>query len=237
MGERASNYLHAFDGRSLDWSVALGAGFASAPKRMVSVFREASRDELLRIAREGLTVTPAEARHPEIRQEMELLDKHRPAHLVKKGVSRSGAIFAVPTSETPRLPFRKEYFILELKIEPTEAYVADMDFVNLLAPFMSGFSGVQGSGLDRYRGAFVKYWDTLISFNDFRKHYRRVETGDGGHWLRARGAPAKLPRSFIAPEVLVTSPVVHQKHVRIVRHEHVHDHDAYYDDDEYDEGY
>lgn len=232
MGERAHNYLHAFDGRSLNWSAALGAGFASAPKRLVSVYREASRDELLRIAREGLTVMPPEARHPEIRQEMELLDRHRPAHFVKKGVSRIGAIFAVPTSETPRLPFRKEYFILEMKIEPGEAYVGDMDFVNCLIPFMGG----SVAGLERFRGAFVKYWDSVIPFRSFRRHYRSVDTGDGPHWLLAKGAPRSLPRSFVAPEVLVMSPVVDQRHVRIVRHE-LGTASDYDDDQRYDDSY
>lgn len=236
MGERAYNYLHAFDGRTLDWSAALGAGFAAAPKRLVSVYREASRDELLRITREGLTATPPEARHPEIRQEMELLDRHRPERFVKKGVSRMNAIGAVPTAETPRLPFRKEFFILEMKIEPTEAYVGDMDVVNVMIPYMGGFSGATGASLDRYRGAFAKYWESVIPFAAFRKHYRRVETGDGAHWLRSRTAPKALPRSYVSPEVLVTSPVVSQRHVRIVRHERNHDHfDDGYDD--YDEGY
>jgi hypothetical protein len=230
MGERAHNYLHAFDGRSLNWSAALGMGFASAPKRLVSVFREASRDELLRIAREGLTATPPEVRHPEVRHEMELLDQHRPEQLVKRGVSRLGAIFAVPTAETPRLPFRKEYFVLEMKIEPKEAYVGDMDFVNCLIPFMGG----SVAGLDRFRGAFVKYWDSVIPFSAFRKHYRRVETGDGSHWLAARSAPKTLPRSFVAPEVLVMSPVVDQRHLRIVRHETAGA-DRFYEEEQADE--
>lgn len=237
MGERAQNYLHAFDGRSLDWSAALGTGFASAHKRLVSVYREASRDELLRIAREGLTATPPEVRHPEVRHEMELLDRHRPEALVKKGVSRLSAIFAVPTSDTPRLPFRKEFFILEMKIDPKEAYVGDMDFVNCLIPIMGG----SVTGLDRFRGAFIKYWDSVISFSDFRKHYRRVDTGDGSHWLALRTAPKSLPRSFVAPEVLVMSPVVDRRHVRVLRHERMADfHDDGYGDapyDGYDAGY
>lgn len=230
MGERAREFFHAFDGRTLDWRVALGAGFALAPKTHVSVYREASRDELHRIAREGLSVPPPEFRHPEMRAEMELLDKHRPAHITKRGVSRLNAIYAVPTPETPRLSFRKEYFVLEMKVDPAESYVGDMDFITALIPFI----GASRTGLDKYGGAFAKYWDSVISLKDFAKHYKRVGTGDGDHWLLKPGAPKKLPGSYFSPEVLVMSPIISQRHMRVVSHEQASEAD---EDDEHYEGY
>jgi hypothetical protein len=222
MGERAPIIMRAFDGRAVDWTAMLGAGFHSAPKGHVSVFRESSREELLRIAREGLSVPPPEIRHPEMRQEMELLDRHRPAEFVEQGISRLNAIYAVPTSETPRLPFRKEYFILEMKVDPNEAFVGDMDFVTCLIPFI----GAHRASLDKYGGAFTKYWESVISLKDFFKHYKRVETGDGTHWVAKPGAPKRFLKTYFAPEIMVMTPLISQRHMRIVRRE-----DATYDDD------
>ena len=223
MGERVRGFLHAFDGRTLDWHVALGAGFASAPKGHVSVYREASREELHRIAQEGIAVPPPELRHPDMRAEMELLDRHRPAHILRKGISRLSAIYAVPTQETPRLPFRKEFFVLEMKVDPKESFVGDMDFITCLIPFI----GASRTGLDKYAGAFTKYWDSVIPLKDFHKHYRRVPTGDGDHWIAKPGAPKRLPSSYFAPEILVMSPLISQRDVRVVGHEqadaHTHD--------------
>jgi hypothetical protein len=119
-----------------------------------------------------------------------------------------------------------------MKIDPSEAFVADMDVVNAMIPYFGGAD----AGLDRYRGAITRYWDSVIPLAAFRKHYRQVATGDGTHWLAAKTAPKALPRSYVSPEVLVTSPVVDRRHVRIVRHER--NQDAYDDHDHgYDEGY
>lgn len=219
MGERSQNYLDAFDGRALDWSAVFGAAFASAPKGHVSVFRESSREELIRIAREGLSAPPPEIRHPEMRREMELLDRHRPAEFVKRGISRLNAIYAVPTSDTPRLPFRKEYFILEMKVDPAESYIGDMDFITCLIPFM----GAHHASLDKYKGAFTKYWESVITLKAFFRHYTRVETGDGTYWAARPGAPKGLQKTYFAPEIMVMTPVISQRHMRIIRREPAED--------------
>jgi len=214
MGEKVRGHAHAFDGRTLDWHAVLGSSFAAAPKEHISVFREASREELHRIAREGIAVPLPEFRHPEMRAEMELLDKHRPEHILKRGISRLNAIFAVPTPETPRQAFRKEFFVLEIKVDPEESFVGDMDFITSLIPFI----GVSRRGLEKYAGALSKYWDSVIPLSDFKKHYKRVETGDGDHWLAKADAPKNFPQTYFAPEVLVMSPVISQRHMRVVSH-------------------
>ncbi|MEY4722672.1 MAG: hypothetical protein RLZZ324_185 [Candidatus Parcubacteria bacterium] len=235
MGERVRELMRAFDGRALDWRIALGAGFASAPKGHLSVYREASREELHRIVREGIVVPPPEFRHPEMRAEMELLDKHRPARMMRRGVSRLHATYATPTPETPRLSFRKEHFVLEMKVDPTESFVGDMDFITCLIPFITAAR----NGLEKYEGAFSKYWDSVIPLADFKKHYEQVGTGDGEHWVRREGAPAKLPQSYFAPEILVMTPMISQRHVRVVGHEKsAGGHAEQYDDEGYPyEGY
>jgi hypothetical protein len=215
MGERAYNIADSFDGMTLDWSSALGTEFAAAPSEFVSVFRECSPDEMLRIVREGLTVPQPEMRHPDTRQEMELLDRYRPAHVTERGVSRLGAIYAVPTPETPRLPFRSERFVIEIKVDPAHGFVGDMDFITCLIPFI----GVGRNGLEQYRGAFQKYWESIIPLGEFREHYREVETAGGRQWTRKAKAPKRLPRSYFAPEILLMTPRVSQRMIRVVRHE------------------
>jgi hypothetical protein len=214
MGERTDDFLHAWNGITLNWERVFGAGFGSAPKHWVSVYRESSLDELLRIAKGGLSVPPPEMRLPEMRDEMDLLDRFRPADLVRRGVSRLEAIYAAPTTETPKLPFRKEHIVLELKVDPVDCYVGDMDFITCLIPFI----GVRGrSGLEKYRGAFRKYWESVIPFKEFRRSYRCLETADGRQWVLKPGARKPLPRTYFDPEVLVMTHRISQRHIRIVR--------------------
>lgn len=215
MGQRADNFAHAFDGYGLDWDQVLGSGFRDAPRSWASVYRECSIDELVRIGRDGLAAPTPHARHPDIRQEMELLDSFRPPHVVRRGVSRLAAIYASPTPETPRLPFRKERVIVEMRVDPSASSVGDMDFITALIPFM----GARKFGLEKYHGAFRKYWESVISLRDFTRHYRSAESAAGSQWFRSRSAPAALPKMFFAPEVMVMTPNVSRRHIRIVRHE------------------
>lgn len=215
MGQRADGLYSAFDGAAIDWGVMLGTGLADVPQHYVSVYRDSSLEELVRIVREGLSVPPLETRHPDMRAEMELLDRYRPEKTVKRGLARSTAIFALPTPHLPVRHTHRDRYLLEMKVDPNEAHVADMDFISNLIPFL----GMEPESLDRYRGSFTRYWDSVISLADFNKHYKRVETEDGVHWLAKSGAPAKLPRAFFNPEVMVMTPIVSQRHLRIVRRE------------------
>lgn len=219
MGQRSDTLLRAYDGASIDWGAMLGTGLADVPEHFVSVYRECSLDELVRIVREGLSVPPAETRHPDMRAEMELLDRYRPQRVIDRGVSRLGAVYAVPTTETPKFPFRKERYVLEIKVDPEEAFVGDMDFITCLIPFI----GANQTGLDRYRGAFKKYWESVVSLKEFVTHYRRVDTADGTHWMAKLKAPKKLPKTFFAPEIMIMTPIISPRHVRVVRREIVHD--------------
>jgi hypothetical protein len=216
MGEKCDNLLHAFNGVCIDWKTILGSGFDSAPRSWVSVYREASLDELLRIAKEGLSVPPPEMRQPEMRQEMEVLDQFRPPHIVKRGISRLRAIYAAPSpDDTPELPFRNERIMLEMRIDPADSYVGDMDFITCLIPFI----GAQRYGLDKYHGAFKKYWDGVIPLREFRRHYIRMETGLGHQWICKASAAKGLPKNFFAPEILIMSQVISQRHIRILQDE------------------
>jgi len=195
-----------------DIIAALGRDFDAAPPHWVPVFRECSPEELRRIAAEGLVVPPPELRPLEIRREMEVLDRFRPPHIIERGISRLGAIYAVPAPEdAPRLPFRKERVILEFKIDPAAAFVGDMDFITGLIPFISAHA----AGLEQYRGAFHRYWESVIPFTEFNCRYARQGTDAGGQWVCRRQSRNELPKNYFAPEILIMTPVVSQRHIRM----------------------
>lgn len=212
MGQRGDNFMHAFDGWTLDWNAVFGLAFDTAPEHWVSVYREASVEELVRIASHGIAPPSPDVRHPEMRQEMELLDRFRPQQVIEKGVSRLRAIYASPTPDTPKLPFRRERAILELKVDPEAGYVGEMDFITALIPFMSA----HGRGLEKYQGAFRRYWDSVIPLTEFTRHYKARRTGDGMQWTR-KGGSSEMPKTFFSPEIMVMAPVISKQHVRIVR--------------------
>jgi len=215
MAERYNNFLNAFDGWTLDWNTVFGLGFESAPEDWVTVYRECSMDELARVAREGLRVPEADQRHPDNRQEMELLDKFRPKRLIDSGISRLKAIYAVPTPETPRFAYKRERAILEMKVDAVNGYVGDMDFITALIPFINA----RGSSVEQYHGAFRRYWDSVIPLKLFYRHYKEVQNDDGLHWVRKPGSSLRLPRTYFSPEIMLTVPVINKRHVRIIRWE------------------
>ncbi len=197
----------------LSLKTALGRDFDAAPAHWVSVFRECSPEELERIAVEGLKAPPPELRPAEIRREMETLDKFRPAIAERLGISRLRAIYAAPTAaDAPSLPFRRERFVLELKVDPAAGYVGDMDFITCLIPFI----GAHRFDLEQYSGAFQKYWDNIITLADFLGHYERAASGAVRPWVVRSGARSGLPRNFFAPEILLMTPAVSRHHIRVV---------------------
>lgn len=236
MDGRADNFLYALEGSALDWGRLLGSGFTAAPEGWVSVYRECSLEEIVRIAREGLSAPPPETRPPDFREEIELLDSCRTPKMVKAGISRTRAITAAPSLESARARGGRGRIALEVKVDPTECFVGDADFIVAMMPTI----GVQRYGMEKYRGSFRRYWESIISLADFLKWYRRVETFAGSQWFPRHAAPPKQPGMYFAPEVLVMTPVVSRAHVRIVRgdvtdivDECEHDHE---DEEEFQDG-
>lgn len=205
--------LSAFDGWTLDWNAVLGAGFRSVPKGWRSVFRECPVEDLARISREGMKPTPEEARHPELSREMKLLDRCRPARLVRQGISRSAAISGVPALANTGQALGGDRVVLEMKVDPARCYVGDADFLLNFLPFV----GTDRETLERYRGLFRQYWKSVIPMEEFRSGYVRVETAGAPHWIAKKGVTAGQPRTFFAPEVLVMVSVIPKRHLRIVR--------------------
>lgn len=210
MGERCDNFSHAFNGMALDWSRVLGSRFEDAPKTWVSVFREASLEELLYIAREGLTSYHQDIRHPDLLQEMEVLDSFRPKKVVEQGISRLDAITALPVQEGEFGHYHRRAVTLEMKVDPKCCYVGDTDYLHYAIPH-----GAKKPGGERFRSAFTKYWDSMTPLSSFLKHYSRVDMPEGFHWLKKDGAPRGLPDLFFAPEVLMMTPAVSSQYIRV----------------------
>ena len=196
------------------WASALGAEFDSVPENWVSVWRECSPEELERAARLGLSVPLPEMRPPEFRQEMELLDSFRPESVIQKGISRLNSIYASPSpADVPELPHRQERIVVEMAIDPKEAYVGDMNFIICLIPFI----GASRVGMDRFHGAFRKYWESVMPLNDFLQQYERVERQDAHGWVIREATDDPIHEIFFSPEVMVLTPTISEKHIRLLK--------------------
>ena len=203
MGERADS-----------WDFVLGTEFDSVPADWVSVWRECSPEELARAAKRGLSVSLPEMRPPEIRQEMELLDSFRPESIIQQGISRLNSIYASPSPEdVPQSPHRQERIVVEMRIDPKEAYVGDMNFITCLIPFI----GASRVGMDRFHGAFRKYWESIVPLGDFMRLYERIEKPDGSCWMNYHSEDDSVPKIFSAPEIMILTPTISEKHIRLLK--------------------
>jgi len=213
MGQRADNFLYHFDGRFLDWDSMFGAGFREAPKHWKSVYRPCTIEELMRVAREGLTVPSPNLRPADHRTELETLDRFRPAAVARSGLSRLHTIDASPTPDISKFPFRRDEVVLEMKVDPSECFVGDIDYIAGIAPFVDA----RRRRLEKFSGAFRKYWESMIPLRDFCRYYRKIDTADGTHWILSPRAPRGLPESIFLPEVLIMNQRISPRHVRVVK--------------------
>lgn len=211
MGQRSDDFLHAWNGLTVNWDRFFGAGFKASPKRWVSVYREASLDELIRIARDGMRATPPEAMHQDARDEMALLDRYRPRRIARLGLSRRSSIVALPSPDAWHAPQRKERIVLELRVDPGECFVGDADVRATIIPF----AGDKWPSA-RYRTFYEKYWEGIVTLREFQRAYGRVETPEGPHWVAKSGAAKRLPQTFFVPEIMIMTPHVSRSHIRIV---------------------
>lgn len=198
----------------VEWTRTIGSDFDHTGDGRVIVYRECCPVELERIrAKGGMSVTPLRSRPAGFREEMALLDEHRPAALVERGVSRLKAIYAAPAIEdVPRLPFRAQRCVLAAKVDPADCYVGDMSFIAGLIPFI----GVKSRGLDEFRGAFRKYWDGVIRLEEFLAHYRPEGAGAERRWSANSGTPAAWHRNYYLPEIMVMTPLIGAERLKLV---------------------
>lgn len=212
MGQRANDFGRAWQSGRFNWDSLLGRGWQTAPAHWVSVWRDCSSDELVKASRQGLSAPRVSLRSLEAREEMALFDSFRPGIVVKQGLSRSKAIFASPhPDDVPYRPHRREPLLVEMLVDPREAYVGDLDCVTSLV----SFSGGGTIGLDQFEGAFRKYWKSMVRLDHFLQDYERIELPDGGYWANRRLSSSRYPKTFFSPEVMVLTPVISQRHMRL----------------------
>lgn len=213
MGERCDNFAHAFNGRSVDWSLVFGMGFDATPKTWTTVYRECEMEDLVRIAREGLGIPDSDIRYPEVRREFELLDRNRTDRIIDMGVKRMDTIGAMLVPEDIGGWQHRRSVLLEMKVDPKGCLVCDYDHLDMPTPI----TATRRMRTERYQAGLRNYWESAIPLSTFLRHYTKVETQDDAHWVVSKRAPARLPRMYFAPEVLVTTPAISAQHVRIMR--------------------
>lgn len=231
MAQKSNIILESFDGTNIIWERIFGTEFDRAPKHFVSVFRECSNSELTQAAQSGLHAHMADVRLPIFRTEMELLDRFRPPHLLESGVGRSAALFATPQRHSRIFSSFSDKFVVEMKVDPQDCYVGDMDFINRVTAYIHSHPI---RTYENFKHAFEKYWSEVIGLADFKKHFKKVKVGDVDEWQRKAAASNNLPEFIVAPEVLIMTPVVDKKYIKILEREmeHVCEADSVYDEDE-----
>src|SRR3989338_8755916 len=212
MAHRSDNYLHAFDGLTMNWDAVFGAGFRDAPRGWVTVFRPCAVEEMLMIAREGLAVPAPDLRPCEVRLAPGTSDRFRPLRLSRQGWSRLRSLEASLTPDVRQFPYRRDEAVIEILVNPADGVVCDMDSIAGLGPFAD-----RQERRNKFSGAFRRYWESAVPLKTFLKFYSKIETPEGAHWLKGRRAPRLLPESFFLPEVLVTTPRISPRHVRLAQ--------------------
>lgn len=215
MADRIDNFSYAWNGSNLDWDVVFGADFNHVPAGWATVYKPCSFDELVRVARQGVSMLPEIARHSNSYREFQAIDRHRSPRAARLGVRRSRAIFALPSADLPHASYHRDFALLEMRVDQSAAFVADTDALANTSPF-----GPIKFGRGR-TSPYKAYWAGLVSLADFKKNYVKIESVRGHHWACRPGAPTRLPQTFFSPEVLVMTPTISQRHVRILRRDRV----------------
>lgn len=200
----------------------------NAPSSYVSVYHESKTNRLNQIEREGLVP----GREPNIMDNYQMKRKNaainqvRPANLIELGISREN-LYAYPFLEYGHgLSGAPERFtdankgrdkrqlerdfpgeVLEIKVDPEHAYVADMELINQIA-YAIERSNKPLQEVARVYGK--EYWSTLMSLKDFLTWFKKPEGVDDYSlrpFTRKEGAPDSLPDSMMIPEVLIPKPV------------------------------
>jgi hypothetical protein len=119
--------------------------------------------------------------------------------------------------------------ILELKVDPEESYVGDLEYVTrIMDDVRFGFSEK-----DAVEKQAREYWGQLMPLKDFLQWYRKPEWTEDGNNIKdadayrdgepslttafypVRGTPEQFPDMIYQPEILIPKNVP-QKHIRLV---------------------
>lgn len=209
-----------------------------APSEFATVFHETLTDRLQQIDNEGL-IPGKEANimsNDLMQRKNKAIDEVRPSEIVKKGVSRSNLYGYLSLKEGHGLMGATERFVtrnegrskeelrreypgeaLELKVDPSKVYVADMGYINDIQETMDRRRDLS---LERIAAGWGEdYWKSLMTLKEFQEYFKKTPgeyDWEPAVYTKQDKTPDSLPESVRLPEVLIPSPVP-QEHIRVIK--------------------
>lgn len=204
-----------------------------APPHFVSVYHESRPEYLESISEHGLRAgngTEGYERNDFIRDANILFDEECPQKFKEKGISRWN-IFGYPDLDFGNdMWHQKGNPVLEMKIDPQNAYVGDMYLIQELQFTIGFFPSKEWP--NKIREEAATYWGNMITLEDFKKYYRRPEYTKEGRIQDAedyrdytppnanafyvlKGAPEHFTDKIRVPEILIPDTIP-EDHMRLV---------------------
>ena len=164
-----------------------------------------------------------------LRDELEILQKHKPDYLKELGINTPEE-FIKKRTDPEYLKSQYPGEVLEMKVDPQKCYVGDLEYITQIADDI--YRGLEES--EAIQRQAKKYWGNVITLEDFLKWYRKPEWNDDGNSIRDAGkykggnpimtggyslledAPDNLPLDIHQPEILIPENVP-QNHIKLVK--------------------
>ncbi len=164
-----------------------------------------------------------------LRDEFEILQKHKPDYLKELGTNTPEE-FIKKRTDPEYLKSQYPGEVLEMKVDPKKCHVGDLEYITQIADHI--YRGLEES--EAIQRQAKKYWGNVITLEDFLKWYRKPEWNDDGNSIRDAGkykdgnpimtggyslleeAPDNLPLDIHQPEILIPENVP-QNHIKLVK--------------------
>lgn len=200
-----------------------------SPPEFATVFHETLTDRLPQIDSEGL-IPGKEANimsNDLMQRKNKEIDEVRPPEIVEKGISRSNLYGYLSLEEGHGLMGATERFVarnagrnkdelrqehpgevLELKVDPSKVYIADMGYINDIQDTMDRRRDLS---LERVAAGWGEdYWKSVMTLKEFQEWFQKAPgeyDWQPSTYIRQEGAPDSLPETVRLPEVLIPTPV------------------------------
>lgn len=164
-----------------------------------------------------------------LRKEFETIEKYNPAYLRTLGVD-SCEEYVRKLTDPAYLQSQYPGEVVEAKVDPSTCYVGDLDYITRIMEDLR----TQHPGDAVVRDTIKKYWEDIMSLDEFLKWYRKPEWAQDGDTIQDAdqyrdgepldtasfyplvGAPEHLPWRIHQPEILVPTPIP-AEHIRLVQ--------------------
>ena len=155
--------------------------------------------------------------------------KHENHFLEKLGVSTPDEYIKKVTSpEYLKAKYPGE--VIEIKVDPQKCYVGDLEYFTLIMDY------VRGGAIEKEATQLLaqKYWNNLITLENFLKWYRKPEFAEDGNTIKdaeqykdgepftdsyffpIKGTPDNFPYIIRQPEILIPEDIP-QNHIKLVK--------------------